>query len=103
MWLHGSVGCGKRILTSGIIDDMQRHCAQSQDRFLAFYFFDFSDDPKQDSLNMVRSLLYQFINACLNTPSALQYLHDRGNQASEQELLAALRKLSNFSQCQSSS
>ena len=92
MWRYGSVGCGKTILSSGIIQDMQNHCVQIEDRSLAFYFFDFNDDAKQNSINMLKSILSRLLYACTGIPSILQSLCNHGRQASEQELLAAFKE-----------
>ena len=94
-WLHGSAGSGKTILSAGIIQDLQEYCNDDPARSLAFFFFDFNDIDKQDPVNMVKSLLSQFLNRCVRVPEALQSVYaacEGGRrQASEQHLLHALK------------
>lgn len=94
-WLYGSAGSGKTILSAGIIKDMQEFCAEDPAKSLAFFFFDFNDVEKQDPVNMVKSLLSQFLNRCNSVPDTVRSLHascENGRrQASQQQLLQALR------------
>ena len=56
LWLHGISGCGKTVLSSTIITDLQ----ESQGSPLLLYFyFDFRDDKKQTLRNMICSLIDQ--------------------------------------------
>jgi hypothetical protein len=93
-WLYGSTGSGKTILSAGIIEDMQEFCAEDPAKSLAFFFFDFRDE-QQDPVNMVKSLLSQFLNRCDSVPDAVRSLHatcENGRRkASQQQLLQALR------------
>lgn len=57
LWLHGIPGCGKTILSSTIIEDMERDEACS--RGLLYFYFNFTDVDKQTLEKMVRSLSYQ--------------------------------------------
>jgi hypothetical protein len=94
-WLYGSAGSGKTILSAGIIRDMQEFCAENPAKSLAFFFFDFNDVEKQDPVNMVKSLLSQFLNRCNSVPDTLRSLHatceKERREASQEELLQALR------------
>jgi hypothetical protein len=94
-WLHGSAGSGKTILSAGIIEDMQGSCERDPAKSLAFFFFDFNDVEKQDPVNMVKSLLSQFLNRCDRVPDTVRSLHatcENGRrEASQQQLLQALR------------
>jgi hypothetical protein len=94
-WLYGSAGSGKTILSAGIIKDMQEFCAEDPAKSLAFFFFDFNDVEKQDPINMVKSLLSQFLNRCNRVPDTVRSLHatcENGRrEASQQQLLQALR------------
>ncbi|GAB7332096.1 hypothetical protein MBLNU13_g03981t2 [Cladosporium sp. NU13] len=94
-WLYGSAGSGKTILSAGIVKDMQESCAEDPAKSLAFFFFDFDDVEKQDPINMVKSLLSQFLNRCEIVPDTVQSLYvvcENGQrEASEQQLLQAIR------------
>jgi hypothetical protein len=94
-WLYGSAGSGKTILSAGIIKDMQEFCAENPAKSLAFFFFDFNDVEKQDPVNMVKSLLSQFLNRCNSVPDTVRSLHasceNRRREPSQQQLLQALR------------
>lgn len=93
-WLYGSAGCGKTILSAGIIQDMQVYCDEPF-RSLAFFFFDFDDPDKRNPVKMVKSLLSQFLNSCDRVPDSLRSLYtvcnDGRRAASEHELLKVLK------------
>ncbi|KJK73800.1 hypothetical protein H634G_10906 [Metarhizium anisopliae BRIP 53293] len=55
LWLHGIPGCGKTILSSTIIEDLERTSPQC----LLYFYFDFNDTHKQTLDSMVRSLMSQ--------------------------------------------
>ena len=59
MWLCSSVGCGKTILSSTIIQHTFRLRRSDRTRGVAFYYFDFNDPLKQNSAGLLRSLLLQ--------------------------------------------
>ncbi|KAM0714692.1 hypothetical protein Q7P37_009709 [Cladosporium fusiforme] len=94
-WLYGSAGAGKTVLSASIVEDMQGYCNVDPARSLAFFFFDFNDAEKQDPINMVKSLLCQFLNRCTSVPDVVRSLHatcENGRrEASEEQLLQALR------------
>jgi hypothetical protein len=95
-WLYGSAGSGKTILSAGIIEDMQMFCKEDPTKSLAFFFFDFNDAEKQDPVNMLKSLLSQFLDRCNTVPDTVRSLHTTcGNgrrEASQQQLLHTLRE-----------
>lgn len=95
-WLYGSAGSGKTILSAGIIEDIQEFCAKDPTKSLAFFFFDFNDVEKQEPINMVKSLLSQFLNRCNSVPDTVRSLYatceNRRREASQQQLLQALRE-----------
>jgi hypothetical protein len=99
-WLYGSAGSGKTILSAGIIENMQIICKEDPAKSLAFFFFDFNDAKKQDPINMVKSLLSQFLNICNSVPDTVRTLHatcENGRrEASQQQLLYALRDTLRF-------
>jgi len=63
LWLHGLAGCGKTVLTSSIIEDLQKMIVSvphaSSNPILLYFFFDFRDVKKQSLEEMALSLAYQ--------------------------------------------
>jgi len=59
LWLCGKAGCGKTILSSSIVEDVQRHCYQAVGFGLAPFYFTFTDRGKQSYEAMLRSLIAQ--------------------------------------------
>ncbi|KAH6646797.1 hypothetical protein BKA67DRAFT_496362, partial [Truncatella angustata] len=59
LWLHGIPGCGKTILASTVIEDLQKNQSQSALQTLLYFYFDFTDSRKQLFENTLRSLVWQ--------------------------------------------
>ncbi|KIW21484.1 hypothetical protein PV08_02064 [Exophiala spinifera] len=59
LWLNGFAGCGKSVLCSTAIQYAFRHRSSNPRIGLAFFFFTFNDDTKQDASAMLRSLVVQ--------------------------------------------
>ena len=55
LWLHGIPGCGKTILSSTIIEELQTLSSLT----LLYFYFDFNDNRKQTFEDMARSLISQ--------------------------------------------
>lgn len=93
-WLYGSAGCGKTILSAGIIEDLVQHCREDSGRALAFFFFDFNDAAKQDTDNMLRSILSQLLEKCQSVPgtlhSAIELSANDTQPPSTEQLLSSL-------------
>ncbi|CAH0002529.1 unnamed protein product [Clonostachys byssicola] len=53
LWLHGIPGCGKTVLSTTIIQDLE------EEEMILYFYFDFNDTRKQTFENMIRSLCYQ--------------------------------------------
>ncbi|KAF7520534.1 hypothetical protein G7054_g12729 [Neopestalotiopsis clavispora] len=73
LWLHGIPGCGKTILTSTVIEDLQK--SQSHAQTLLYFYFDFTDSRKQSFENTLRSLIGQIYHQNENTPKYLKSLY----------------------------
>jgi Cdc6-like AAA superfamily ATPase len=56
LWLHGIPGCGKTILSSTIVDELQTSLSS---RTLLYFYFDFNDNRKQTLDSTIRSLISQ--------------------------------------------
>ncbi|KAF8490160.1 hypothetical protein F5888DRAFT_1136225 [Russula emetica] len=72
MWIHGKPGCGKSVLTSTIIQDIESISAAGS-ACLAYYFFDFKDKRKQDACGFLSSILVQL---CRQSTSFCKILHE---------------------------
>ncbi|KAL9084611.1 MAG: hypothetical protein Q9165_007966 [Trypethelium subeluteriae] len=59
LWLYGKAGCGKTVLCSTVIEDIQKFCDSSRNAMYAYFYFTFSDIQKQSYENLVRSLVAQ--------------------------------------------
>ncbi len=59
LWLHGKVGCGKTVLCSTVIDDVQAHCSSTKNTAVAMFYFTFSDNLKQSYADLLRSVVAQ--------------------------------------------
>jgi hypothetical protein len=58
LWLNGIPGCGKTILSSSIIEDLEQGSLDTPPAILYFYF-DFNDKRKRRLDDAVRSLVWQ--------------------------------------------
>ncbi|EMC97141.1 hypothetical protein BAUCODRAFT_106474 [Baudoinia panamericana UAMH 10762] len=59
VWMHGKAGCGKTVLCSTAVEDIQSHCQAAANAGCAVFYFSFSDDRKQSYENLLRSLIAQ--------------------------------------------
>lgn len=59
LWVSGKAGCGKTVLCSTMIEDVQAHCEEADNIGLAVFYFTFSDKQKQTYPDMLRSLVSQ--------------------------------------------
>lgn len=96
MWLHGKPGCGKTVLSSSIIAQVEETCL-FDGVALAYFYFDFNDIEKQKSDKMIRSLVKQLYTSFTTQNSKLESLfsscNDGGRQPSSDELMQVLKDL----------
>jgi hypothetical protein len=59
MWLFGPAGCGKSVLCSRIISDLENLCKSEQKPKLAYWYFQFNNPATQEISTMLRSLIRQ--------------------------------------------
>ena len=71
LWLHGIPGCGKTILSSAIIKNLDSILSSQP---LLYFYFDFNDTSKQILDSMVRSLISQLYYKCEDTWKQLDSL-----------------------------
>lgn len=95
MWLKGFAGCGKSVLCSLAIQHTFGHRKSNPRIGIAFFFFTFTDDAKQDSSAMLRALVLQLSGQLNNNHGLLSRLHDNYPDAMppDQDLMGCLRQL----------
>lgn len=95
LWLTGFAGSGKSVLCSTAIQYTLRHRRSNPHIGIAFFFFTFSDDSKQDSSAMLRALILQLSSQLNNNYSQLSQLHNRYSNATplDQDFEDCLRQL----------
>ncbi len=101
LWLQGNPRAGKTILCSTIIEEVQKFCALRSGYRCIYFYFDFSDEQKQDVDNFLRSVIVQLFENLQDIPNEVQSLYDEcnGNQPSHDALiktLVSLLKSSNY-------
>ncbi|KAI9838432.1 MAG: hypothetical protein M1837_002487 [Sclerophora amabilis] len=74
LWLHGIPGCGKTILSSIVIADMQNVC-NKQNGKIAYFYFTFDDRERATVECMLRSILAEFIREGASCSEALQKIY----------------------------
>jgi GTPase SAR1 family protein len=78
LWLHGLAGCGKTVLLSSIVEDLQQDIGANTlaptSPILLYFFFDFRDKRKQSLEDMARTLAYQLYYHDINIRHPLDKL-----------------------------
>ena len=59
LWVNGFAGSGKSVLCSTAIQTVQQHRRQHSRVGIAFFYFTFNDESKQDNSSVLRALLLQ--------------------------------------------
>lgn len=76
IWVSGKAGCGKTVLCSTVVEDIEQHCDTSDMLALGIFYFSFSNNQKQTYRDLVRSLVAQLVWKDLGL-SMLQQAYDR--------------------------
>ena len=94
LWLNGFAGCGKSVLCSSIIQHIFRGMKHRSEVGIAFYYFTFSDESKQDAHGMLRTLLLQLSVQFQDGERGLEQLRtlSKSSTLSKETLLQTLRK-----------
>ncbi|KAK5314358.1 hypothetical protein LTR93_010373 [Exophiala xenobiotica] len=79
LWLYGFAGCGKSVLCSTAIQHAFRRRQSSANVAVAFFFFDFRDESKQDASAALRALLMQLFPQIPGLQADLSRLRDSYN------------------------
>ncbi|KAM0802159.1 ankyrin repeat-containing domain protein, partial [Usnea florida] len=59
LWLYGTPGCGKTILSSTILQNVLEECEAKTASAVLYFYFDFNDAEKERHEKMIRSLISQ--------------------------------------------
>ncbi|KND89507.1 Ankyrin repeat domain-containing protein 50 [Tolypocladium ophioglossoides CBS 100239] len=89
LWLHGIPGCGKTILTSAVITDLEKD-EGVQDPL--YFYFDFTDTSKQSLEKALHSLIIQLCRKNNNVQRHLDLLYDSCQQGRQQPSFDSLCK-----------
>ena len=76
IWLNGFAGCGKSVLCSTIILHTFRHRSSNPRIGIAFFYFAFNDQSKQDASAMLRAVLLQLSTQLQDKHMDLTRLHN---------------------------
>jgi hypothetical protein len=95
LWLQGFAGCGKSVLCSTIIQSVFRHRNSDPRIGIAFFYFTFNDQAKQDESAMLRTWLLQLTSQLQDGYKDLTHLHEsyRTSTPPSPVLLDYLRRL----------
>ena len=77
VWLNGFAGSGKSILCSTAIQFISCRRMSDSNVGVAFFYFTFNDQSKQDEMGMLRALLIQLSHQRRDGPADLAQLHER--------------------------
>ncbi|ETS84698.1 hypothetical protein PFICI_02723 [Pestalotiopsis fici W106-1] len=89
LWLQGIPGCGKTILSSSVVADLQ----DGPSRSLVYFYFDFSDVAKQTLEQAVRSLIYQLYHKQADLRQEVDDFYSSCDNGDRQPLRSALLEL----------
>lgn len=81
LWLNGFAGCGKSVLCSTAVQYVFRHRRSNPRIGIAFFFFTFSDDGKQDTSAMLRTLVLQLSGQLNDSYGLLSRLYNDNRNA----------------------
>ncbi|RJE23332.1 Ankyrin repeat protein [Aspergillus sclerotialis] len=76
LWLNGFAGCGKSFLCSTAIQHALRQRQHKLTIGIAFFYFIFNDETKQDDSAMIRALLLQLAGQLQDCQKDLARLHN---------------------------
>ncbi|KAK4889605.1 hypothetical protein LTR27_011589 [Elasticomyces elasticus] len=83
LWLHGGSGCGKTILSSSVIADVE-----ADSRVVVYFYFDINDANKQFFEQMLRSLIFQLYLEVEESRTHVEELCDRHRQPQVKTLIS---------------
>lgn len=96
IWLHGIPGCGKTVLSSTILQNLYQYCDGDPGKATVYFYFDFKDVQKQDPELMLRSLICQLSQQCVQIPVGLDTFlssYENGRQPPQHALLELMQQI----------
>ncbi|OHE94398.1 hypothetical protein CORC01_10326 [Colletotrichum orchidophilum] len=97
LWLNGFAGCGKSVLCTTVIEHtLRRRGFDRKSKVgVAFFFFTFNDNTKQNTSALLCALVLQLSAQLGSTPPALERLYEncRYRTPSDSSLLECLRQI----------
>lgn len=91
LWIQGSAGTGKTVLTSAIINKLLEDCERMARAGIAFFYFDFNNQSNmQDHNRFLRSLVEQLSSESGDIPKPLAALYRRCRNGTLQPMTADL-------------
>ncbi|KAI9926525.1 hypothetical protein MW887_004293 [Aspergillus wentii] len=94
LWLHGVVGCGKSVLCSTIIHNIQTLCEGDRTKQVAYWYFRFSNRETLSMEAMIRFMLRQLspvpLPKCVNK---LWEEHHKGQEPARELLMAVMHQV----------
>lgn len=95
LWLNGFAGCGKSVLASTATQHTFRHRKGNPRIGIAFFYFTFNDESKQDTSAMLRALILQLVSQLGGQDTIVSQLHQshRGATPQDRALLDCLKSL----------
>lgn len=96
LWIHGPAGYGKSVLSTSIIEHLQR--ASGRPENILYFFYDFSDQTSGTLLRTAATLMHQLLLTKLDMPENLRRCYDqaqklRCKQISELEATEGLQEI----------
>jgi hypothetical protein len=91
LWLNGIPGCGKTVLSSSVVDDLQQSAGPI--RCVVYFYFDFNDVAKQHVESAVRSLIAQLYYQRREAREEVNALYSSCGKGAHQLNVAELRQL----------
>ncbi len=91
IWLHGTSGSGKTVLSSTIIEFLKDSDHESK-RATAYYYFDFNDPEKRKAVNFVTSVMEQLCSQLPFLPQGVGYLWSDCHEGRQRPVLKRLMK-----------
>lgn len=76
LWIKGFAGCGKSVLCSNAIEVTTHQKGHEKGVGIAFFYFSFEDESKQNTSSMLRSLLLQLADRHKGAREELQKLYE---------------------------
>ncbi|KAI0287574.1 hypothetical protein BC826DRAFT_916943 [Russula brevipes] len=95
LWISGSIGSGKSVLCSTIVEDIKT-IQNSTSVLISYYYFDFKDIEKRDVCGLLSSILFQLAEQsehCWTILSQLYASHKKSVRPSERALKECLQDM----------